>query len=153
MSRTADQAPPPLGEVLDFMRVVWALDHALQKASRRMTRAIGVTGPQRLVLRIVARFPGLPAGQIAELLHVHPSTISGVLQRLERQGFIRHRADPRDRRRAFLGVTARGRQIAGAVAGTVESVVDELLSRTSRAKVENAREVLISLAEALDQAS
>ena len=83
-----------LGEVLDFMRLIWALDHALQKTSKRMRSAIGVTGPQRLVVRIVARFPGIPAGQIAQLLHVHPSTLSGILKRLERQGLVRRRPDP-----------------------------------------------------------
>jgi DNA-binding MarR family transcriptional regulator len=140
----------PLGEVLDFMRLMWALDHALQKASKRMRAAIGVTGPQRLVLRIVARFPGLPAGQIAELLHVHPSTLTGVLKRLQRQGFIRRRADPKDRRRAFVGVTEKGRRIDSSTERTVESVVERLLSSTPRAKVEGARAVLINLAAALE---
>lgn len=150
MIRPATHSALPLGEVIDFMRLIWALDHALQKASKRMRAAIGVTGPQRLVLRIVARFPGLPAGQIAELLHLHPSTLTGVLKRLERQGFIRRRADPKDRRRAFLGVTEKGRRIDASATGTVEVVVDRLLSSTPGAKVEGAREVLIRLAAALD---
>ncbi|HEY6552541.1 MAG TPA: MarR family transcriptional regulator [Vicinamibacteria bacterium] len=154
MSRPPPELPPPpLGEVLDFMRLIWALDHALQKSSRRMKATVGVTGPQRLVLRIVARFPGLPAGQIAELLHVHPSTLTGVLKRLQRQGFIHRRVDPKDRRRAFLGVTENGRRIAFSAEGTVESVVERLLGSTPRAKVEGAREVLKSLAAALDQPS
>jgi DNA-binding MarR family transcriptional regulator len=97
--------------VLDFMRLIWALDHALQKASKRMKAMAGVTGPQRLVIRIVARFPGIPAGRIAELLHVHPSTLTGILKRLERQGLIRRRPDPKDRRRAFLGITEKARWI------------------------------------------
>jgi hypothetical protein len=59
-----DAPHPRLGEVLDFLRLIWAVDHALQTASKAMRSAIGVTGPQRLVVRIVARFPGMPAGQI-----------------------------------------------------------------------------------------
>ena len=61
---------PPLGEVIDFLRLIWRLDHALQQASKRMQSSLGVTGPQRLVIRIVGRFPGLTAGQLAEILHV-----------------------------------------------------------------------------------
>lgn len=144
-----DIPPPHLGEVLDFMRLIWAVDHALQKTSKRMKSAIGVTGPQRLVVRIVARFPGLPAGQIAQLLHVHPSTLTGILKRLERQGLIRRRPDPKDRRRAFLGITEKGRRIDAAATGTVEAAVERVISRTPRAKLESAREILIALAAAL----
>lgn len=144
-----DAPPPHLGEVLDFMRLIWALDHALQKISKRMKAAIGVTGPQRLVVRIVARFPGIPAGQIAQLLHVHPSTLTGILRRLEGQGLIRRRPDPKDRRRAFLGITEKGRQIDAARDGTVEAAVERVISRTPRARLESAREILIDLAAAL----
>ena len=141
--------PPYLGEVLDFLRMIWAVDHTLQKTSKRMKSAIGVTGPQRLVIRIVARFPGIPAGQIAQLLHVHPSTLTGILKRLERQGLIRRRPDPKDRRRAFLGVTENGRRIDVAGAGTVEAAAKRVLSRTPRAKIESTKEILMAFAAAL----
>lgn len=144
--RTSD---PPLGEVLDFMRLIWAVDHALHKTSKRMKAAIGVTGPQRLVIRLVTRFPGIPAGQIAELIHVHPSTLTGILKRLERQGLIRRRPDSKDRRRAFLGITEKGRRIDAAGAGTVEAAVQRLISRTPPATLDVARQVLVKLAAAL----
>ena len=52
-TQTSDGAKePPLGAVLDFMRMLWALDHALQSASKRMEANFGLTGPQRLVVRI-----------------------------------------------------------------------------------------------------
>src|SRR5207244_12973540 len=84
---------PPLGAVLDFMRLLWAVDHALQSASKRMESTFGLTGPQRLVVRIVGRFPGIAAGRIAEILHVHPSTLTGVLKRLESRGILPRRPD------------------------------------------------------------
>jgi DNA-binding MarR family transcriptional regulator len=157
MTRTAAHslafapAAPKLGEVLDFMRVIWALDHALQKASKRMAKAIGVTGPQRLVIRIVARFPGISAGQIAQLLHVHPSTLTGILKRLQRQGLVQRRSDPRDHRRAFLGITERGRQIDATGAGTVEAAVERVMSRTPAARIESVRHVLMEVAASLAQ--
>jgi DNA-binding MarR family transcriptional regulator len=142
-------APPPLGEVLDFMRLMWALDHALQKASKTMKTRVGVTGPQRLAIRLIARFPGMPAGQLAALLHVHPSTLTGILRRLERQGLVRRRPDPRDGRRAFLGITEKGRRVDEAVQGTVEAAVQRVIEGAPRQTIEHAREVLAELADAL----
>src|SRR5207249_10394609 len=94
-----DQREPPLGAVLDFLRLLWAVDHALQSASKRMESNFGMTGPQRLVMRIVGRFPGIAAGRVAEILHVHPSTLTGLLKRLESRGLLQRRTDPGDARR------------------------------------------------------
>src|SRR5437899_11490374 len=79
---------PPLGAVLDFMRLLWAVDHALQSTSKRMEANFGMTGPQRLVVRIVGRFPGTPAGRVAQILHVHPSTLTGIRKRLAARGIL-----------------------------------------------------------------
>jgi DNA-binding MarR family transcriptional regulator len=146
----ADEAKePPLGAVLDFMRLLWALDHALQSASKRMESTFGVTGPQRLVVRIVGRFPGIAAGRMAEILHVHPSTLTGVLKRLEARGLLQRRPDPRDARRALFMLTAKGRKHDTARTGTVEQAVRRVLAKDP-GKVTAAQEVLASLSEELD---
>ena len=41
----------------------------------------------------------------------HPSTLTGVLRRLETRGMLLRRSDPRDARRALFGLTPRGRKM------------------------------------------
>jgi DNA-binding MarR family transcriptional regulator len=142
-------APAPLGEVLDFMRLLWALDHALHKTSKVMKARVGVTGPQRLAIRLIARFPGIAPGQLAELLFVHPSTLTGVVKRLESRGYVRRRPDPGDGRRSFLDLTEKGRRVDSATAGTVESAVAQVISRAPRRRLSEARELLRDLVAAL----
>lgn len=145
-----DRPPPPaLGAVLDFMRLMWAMDHALQKTSKRMEGALGVTGPQRLVIRIVGRFPGIPAGELAAFLHVHPSTLTGILKRLERRRLLRRRVDSRDGRRFLLSLTDDGRALDVVTKGTVEAAVERALEGTSAETIGAAREVLASIAVSL----
>lgn len=140
---------PALGPVLEFMRAIWALDHFLQKTSKQMEKTLGITAPQRLVIRILGRFPGMQAGQLAAILHVHPSTLTGVLKRLQQRGLITRRVDPRDHRRASLGLTPKGRALDMETEGTVEAAVGETLGSLAPKKVENAAEVLAVLTEAL----
>jgi len=116
-------APAALPDVLEFMQLLWAVVHGLERSSKRMSSAIGVTGPQRLVLRVVGLFPGLSAGDLATIMHVHPSTLTGVLQRLTSQQLLSRVDDPRDRRRAILRLTKGGRRVNAVRAGTVESAV------------------------------
>lgn len=132
----------PLNPRLEFMRKLWALDHALQSASKRLEANAGITGPQRLVVRIVGFSPGISAGELAEVLVTHPSTLSGVLRRLETRGFIERRADPRDGRRAQLRLTRKGRTVDTLRTGTIEQAVQRLLARTEPALVESTQAVL-----------
>lgn len=140
---------PPLGEQLEFMRLLWAIDHGLQARSKRMAATLGVTGPQRLVIRIVGRFPGVSAGQLAEVLHVHPSTLTGVLRRLERARLLTRRRDPRDLRRAVFGLSAAGRRLDVVPDGTIELVMRHALGSLPRRKLRVTRDVLAALAERL----
>jgi DNA-binding MarR family transcriptional regulator len=140
---------PPLGDVLDFMRLIWAVDHSLQRTSKRMQKTLGVTGPQRFVIRIVGRLPGIPAGDLARLLHVHPSTLTGIMSRLERSGVIRRRSDPRDGRRSWVGLTDKGRRFDVATEGTVEAAVAHALAEMSPDTLHAAREVLEAVASCL----
>ncbi len=142
---------PELGPVLDFLRLIWGLDHSLQRVSKQMEKRLGVTGPQRLVIRIVGRFPGLPAGKLAALLQIHPSTLTGILKRLEGRGFLRRQVDPRDRRRVLLGLTSKGRQLDIATSGTIETAIERALSRLSPDRIEGSREVLMRLRDSLEQ--
>ena len=139
-----------LDEVLQFMRTLWIIVHALQKASKRMNRDMGVTGPQRLVIRVVGLSPGMSAGGLAKVLHLHPSTLTGVLKRLQTQGVLSRVAHPGDARRSVLRLTHKGQRLNGAMTGTVESVVRGVLQRIATREQLAVREVLALLAQGLE---
>jgi DNA-binding MarR family transcriptional regulator len=134
------------------MRLLWAIVHGLQKRSKRMTGDLGVTGPQRLVLRVVGLFPGVSAGTLASILHVHPSTLTGVLHRLVRQGLIRRSAYAGDRRRTVLSLTPKGARVNAIQKGTVENAIVEALEAVPTRDREATQRVLSQLARALTEA-
>jgi DNA-binding MarR family transcriptional regulator len=151
-STSADRRaiPAELPDVLQFMRLLWAIVHGLQKASKRMTRRHGVTGPQRLVLRVVGMFPGVSAGRLAAILHVHPSTLTGVLRRLVEQGLLTRSAHAGDRRRSVLRLTARGARVNATATGTVEAAVRNALRTVADADRDATKRVLLALTAQLD---
>lgn len=134
------------------MQALWALAHGLDRASKRMRSEVGITGPQRLVLRIVGLTPGTSAGELAATLRVHPSTLTGVLKRLERQRLLTRLADPLDRRRAVLRLTARGRRANAVRAGTVEAAVATALDAATPRDRDAARRVIEAVASELERA-
>jgi MarR family transcriptional regulator, organic hydroperoxide resistance regulator len=139
-----------LPDVLQFMQLLWAVVHGLERISKRMTGDIGVTGPQRLVLRVVGLFPGMSAGDLATVLHVHPSTLTGVLQRLVAQRLLARSDDPADRRRAVLRLTKRGARVNTARRGTVEASIGLALEGISDRDRMATKRVLERLATHLE---
>jgi DNA-binding MarR family transcriptional regulator len=138
-----------LGPVLEFMKQLWAVDHGLQTISKRLESLHGITGPQRLVVRIVGRTPGISAGSLAQILRMHPSTLTGILRRLETRGVLTRKSDPNDARRALFALTAKGRKVDMLKTGTVEAAVRRVLAKLpSEASV--AQKLLATLAVELE---
>ncbi|MBX3190453.1 MAG: MarR family transcriptional regulator [Labilithrix sp.] len=131
------------------MRLLWAVDHGLQRRSKRMEVELGVTGMQRVVIRLIGRFPGITAGELAQLIHVHPSTLTGVLRRLTERSLVARERDRADARVARFVLTAEGGRIDGTQAGTVEAAVRRALARVAPEALDAARVVLSSVADEL----
>jgi DNA-binding MarR family transcriptional regulator len=134
---------------LRFMRTLWALDHALHCTSKRMAGTLGVTGPQRLVIRLVGRQPAITAGELARSMHVHPSTLTGIVRRLERDGLVSRTVDVVDRRQVRFALTGSGRRIDIRTGGTVEAAVERALARAPAAEADAAARLLATITAAL----
>ncbi len=139
-----------LDDALRFMRVVWSLEHAVQSTSKRMERAIGVTGPQRLAIRVVGSMPGITPAELARTLHLDPSTVSGVLRRLAAKKLIARDSDPADRRQVRLRLTAKGGKLNRPErTGSVESAIRVTLATFPDARIRAAVEVIERLSAEL----
>lgn len=145
------QHPQPAGETLQFMQRMWDFVHALDVRSKRMSQTIGVTGPQRLVIRLVGQKPGQTASDIASMLGKHPSTLTGVLARLQARDLITREVDPEDRRRARFKLTAGGKKINAMNKGTVEAATRRALGRVTPTAVETTLDLVAKLVEELSR--
>jgi len=126
---------------LGFLQVIWRLEHAVERASKRMEDTLGISGPQRFALRLIGHTPGVGAGELAGSMHLHPSTVTGMIQRLEGRGYIRRLAHPTDRRRMHLHLTPAGARVTHA-RPTIEHAVRATLARCPLAKQRAAAELL-----------
>ncbi len=93
-------------EALAIMRLLHAMDAAsngrsameLDLRQRRLVQVLGLAGP-------------LPIAAAGGRLGVSPSTMTGLADRLEQQGYLARRPHPTDRRATVLELTAKGRRL------------------------------------------
>jgi DNA-binding MarR family transcriptional regulator len=61
-----------------------------------------LTGPQRLVMSVLVRTQGLSLKQLSEAVSLAHSTVSGIVDRLAKQGLLERQTHPTDRRITLL---------------------------------------------------
>jgi DNA-binding MarR family transcriptional regulator len=116
-----------------------------------MEQELGVTGPQRFTVRMLGEEGPLSAGELADHLELHPSTLTGVLERLVRAGLVTRSVDPGDGRRAVLTLTEAGRRVDRRQSGTVEEAVRTALSEAPPGDRAAAERVLERIVKALGE--
>lgn len=92
--------------------------YRLYTASRLVTqlyepffKRLGITYTQYLVLLVLWEQDLQPVNDIGKRLQLGISTMSPLIQRLERLGIVERRANPLDRRQQLVALTDRGREI------------------------------------------
>jgi MarR family transcriptional regulator, organic hydroperoxide resistance regulator len=143
---TSNNEGPTALEVLERL---WGLDHGLDSASKRMLRDIGISGPQRVVLRLLSLEGGMGPGELARRMRHHPATISTLLNRLEEAGYVERHHSTEDRRRSTVVATRRGRALGERTAGTIEALIATVLRDLDPDDVRSCLAVLDALVEAL----
>lgn len=95
--------------------------------------------------------PDLTPGRLAELTGLTTGAVTGVLDRLERAGFIQRLADPTDRRRTLVRVShTRGEEL-GAAYDPLEREVDAIAGRLDEAQLATLTEIVRSVGAAVER--
>ena len=96
----------------------------------------GLTIPQMRLLWTLRDEDGLPVGALAEHLGVNPSTITGHVDRLVRQGLVRREEDAGDRRIVRNYLTEEGATTVGALRRIAGAFMLNILKRLDDAQLE-----------------
>jgi MarR family transcriptional regulator, organic hydroperoxide resistance regulator len=139
----------PLDPVLAFIRAMWSVDHELQRVSKRMVGSMGLTAPQRLALRFIGLHPGVTPGQLAELLHLHPGTVTGIVSRLETLALATRERSADDTRRVHLRLSPAGQRLNRRRRGTVEAAVRRVAATVSAEQLSATATVMRRVASEL----
>jgi len=82
------------------------------RLSQAVAERVGVSQTDLLAMDLISRDGHVTAGQIASHLHLTSGAITGLIDRLERSGFAKRQADPKDRRRVVVVSTPKGDRIS-----------------------------------------
>ena len=70
-----------------------------------LTERLGLNATDHKCLDILSRTGSITAGKLAELTGLTTGAVTGVIDRLEKAGFVRRAKDPDDRRRVVIEIS------------------------------------------------
>jgi len=145
----------------DLKSLAEQLEHDLRSIRRAMRRPLEIetakgelTGPQTAVMREVVRNEGVNLRDLSRAVSLAHSTVSGIVDRLEKRGMIERRPDAKDGRVSCIFPTAPVREF-------VQERIPELnrgpllraMARASKAERDAIGEAVSRLRELLENSA
>ncbi|MEM1031685.1 MAG: MarR family transcriptional regulator [Myxococcota bacterium] len=91
----------------------------LYTESRRLTktkaRAFGLTGPQLTVIKLLEQFGDLSLSGLSSRIQARNSTVTGIIDRMVRDGWVKRERSNSDRRIVLIRLTDKGHRLAGEI--------------------------------------
>lgn len=146
--------PQPLVMLINLLRVGALLDKEVTEYLSRY----GLTGPQIGVLRILQFYfergqDGLPLSEIGELLAVTKANMTGLVDRLERDGLVVRENDEHDRRVKRVRLTPKAHDLHSRIKPGLLQYLTDLMSALEPVEQEQLLSSLGKLRKALGDTS
>jgi MarR family transcriptional regulator, organic hydroperoxide resistance regulator len=130
-----------VAEIIDNLRRVFQV---VNEQSKKAEHATGLTGPQLWAIKTIAQEAPIMVSEIARRMYLHPATVVGILDRLEKQGLVIRIRSTEDRRVVKVELTAQGQALVKKAPKVAQGLLVEGLEKLNEKK-------LINIAQGLDQ--
>ncbi|EYF01543.1 MarR family winged helix-turn-helix transcriptional regulator [Chondromyces apiculatus] len=121
----------------------------LYTESRRLTKEMagsyGLTGPQLTILKLLESFPDLSLSTLSERIRAQNSTVTGIVDRMEREGLVRRERSRSDRRVVLLRLSEKGGRLAREIQVEPMEIFRQALSEMSTNDLQDLLRILMKL--------
>ena len=134
-------------QISETMQSLRRIFKAIEDYSQEVSSSFGITGPQLWALKIVSQHAGLPLGDLSRKMYLHPSTVTGVVDRLEDKGYVVRDRDSVDRRVVRVKLTPAGQDLAAKAPNPIQGKMIYGLMKLSENELNIIYESVRRLAE------
>lgn len=106
-----------------------------------------ITFTQLFILAALLEKEPIRFKELADLVNIEGSTLSGIIDRMERKDLVQRREDHEDRRSLLLGLTDKAREIGPELLQTAHRLEDDLKAKLSDGEYLLFLEILDKIAD------
>lgn len=136
------------------LRILQALRRIIRAVdihSHKLASLHNITGPQLACLLAIEEEGSLTSVKLAKKVYLSPSTVVGIIDRLEEKGLIERNRDSRDRRQIHISITPAGQQLIDVAPSLLQDTLSSALvelPELEQVSITMALEKLVDLMEA-----
>jgi len=119
---------PIISNIIDNLRRVFQI---LNEQSKKVKRETGLTGPQLWAIKTINENSPVKVSDLANKLYLHPTTVIGIIDRLEKQNLVKRRRSKNDRRVVWIELTAKGNNLVKSAPEVAQGLLVEGLEEIS----------------------
>ncbi|WP_243656718.1 MarR family winged helix-turn-helix transcriptional regulator [Paucimonas lemoignei] len=97
-----------VNDSIRILQSVRRIAQCVEHHSKRLSTTHKITSPQLVALMAIAQLGPSTLKSIGRAIYLSPSTVVGIVDRLEEKKLVRRERDTRDRRNVYVTVTAEG---------------------------------------------
>lgn len=100
-----------VNDSIRILQSVRRIAQCVEHHSKRLAVTHNITSPQLVALLAIAELGPSTLKSIGRAIQLSPSTVVGIVDRLEEKGLVQRQRDTRDRRNVFVAVTVAGQLV------------------------------------------
>lgn len=121
----------------------------VRKCFYEIAQAYGMAPAQLGALRKLWKSDGVTNTELGEQLSLKTSTVTALIDRMERDGFVFRERNKEDRRVVNIRLTEKGKELKGSVPDLESVIIDRLRAEFSEAELHELMRLLDKVSEAL----
>jgi DNA-binding MarR family transcriptional regulator len=103
-------------EIDSILEAILYLYTESRRLTKELARQVDLTGPQLTVLKMLEGLGDLSLSELSERIRAQNSTVTGIIDRMERESLVVRMRSTEDRRVVKIKLTDKGSKIARAIA-------------------------------------
>jgi DNA-binding MarR family transcriptional regulator len=129
-------------------RLIYLISKVCQKLIINLQKAFSETGVEVTPIQVMLLFflqknDGSSLTQISQGLMLENPTVTGLIDRLEKSGYVKRSDHPNDRRVYMVHITEKGNKVANKALPIIKKLNEQIKEGYSKSEIDDFKKVLI----------
>jgi DNA-binding MarR family transcriptional regulator len=133
-------------EIDSILEAILYLYTESRRLTKELARQVDLTGPQLTVLKMLEGLGDLSLSELSERIRAQNSTVTGIIDRMERESLVTRTRSTEDRRVVKIRLTDKGAKIARAIAVEPMEIFRGALDSLSPGETRELMKILTKIA-------
>ena len=140
-------APDLKSDVDQVLEAILYLYTESRRITKELAKRADLTGPQLTVVKLLEAFGDLSLSELSDRIRAQNSTVTGIIDRMERESLVTRERSKEDRRVVYIKLTPKGRELAREIPIEPMEVFKSALETLSQQEMKDLLRIMTKVAK------